>query len=130
LSISGAVVRHQVESVYLKEFDMSRFIYLYRGPATPMEDFTPEQGEEQMRAWGEWMGRVGPALADGGAPFGTRAAVSDDGTTPDPGDLNGYTIVEADSLDAARALLDGHPFLAEGKGRFSVEVFELVPMTM
>jgi hypothetical protein len=44
------------------------------------------------------------------------------------GDLNGYTIVEADNLDAARALLDRHPFLSEGKGRFAVEVFELVPM--
>ncbi len=31
---------------------MSKFLYLYRGPATPMEDFTPEQGAEQARAWG------------------------------------------------------------------------------
>jgi hypothetical protein len=93
-----------------------------------MTDFTPEQSEEQMRAWGEWMGKVGPALADGGAPFGARLAVVDDGTTGAPSDQNGYTIVEAESLDAARALTDGHPFLSEGKGRFSVEIFELVPM--
>src|SRR3954471_3254687 len=93
----GGPVRHQVRPLP-KESDMSRYLYLYRGPATPMDDFTPEQGEEQMRAWGEWMGRVGPALADGGAPFGTRAAVADDGTTAEPGDLNGYTIVEADSI--------------------------------
>jgi YCII-related domain-containing protein len=107
---------------------VSKYIYLYRGPATPMEDFTEEQSAEQMRAWGEWMGRLGPRLADGGAPFGQRAAVADDGTAPAPGDLNGYSIVEADSLDAAKALLDKHPFLAEGKGRFTVEVFELAPM--
>lgn len=107
---------------------MSKFLYLYRGPATPMEDFTPEQSAEQMRAWGEWMGRVGPALADGGAPFGVRSAVCDDGTSPAPSDQNGYTIVTADSLDAARKLVAGHPFLSEGKGRFSVEIFELVPM--
>jgi hypothetical protein len=95
-----------------------------------MEDFTEEQSAEQMRAWGEWMGRVGSGLVDGGAPFGERAAVADDGTTPAPGDLNGYTIVEAASLDAAKALLDAHPFLSEGKGRFAVDVFELVPMAM
>jgi hypothetical protein len=83
-----------------------------------------------MKAWGEWMGRVGSALVDGGAPFGDRAAVADDGTSPAPGDLNGYTIVEAESLDAARSLSDGHPFLSEGKGRFTVEVFELVPIAM
>jgi hypothetical protein len=109
---------------------MSKFLYLYRGPATPMEEFTPEQSAEQMQAWGQWLGRVGSALVDGGAPFGARSALADDGTSPAPGDLNGYTIVETDSLDAARALLDGHPFLAEGKGRFAVEVFELVPMAM
>jgi hypothetical protein len=107
---------------------VSKYLLLYRGPATPMEDFTPEQSAEQMKAWGNWMGRVGPAMVDGGAPFGQRTAVSDDGTSPAPGDLNGYTIVEADSVDGARALTDGHPFLSEGKGRFTIEVFELVPM--
>jgi hypothetical protein len=107
---------------------VSKYLLLYRGPATPMEDFTPEQSAEQMKAWGDWMGRVGPAMVDGGAPFGQRTAVSDDGTSPAPGDLNGYTIVEADSVDGARALTEGHPFLSEGKGRFTIEVFELVPM--
>jgi len=107
---------------------VSKYLLLYRGPATPMEDFTPEQSAEQMKAWGDWMGRVGPAMVDGGAPFGQRTAVSDDGTSPAPGDLNGYTIVEADSVDGARALTDGHPFLSEGKGRFTIDVFELVPM--
>ena len=107
---------------------MGKFLYLYRGPAPPMSDFTPEQSEEQLRAWGEWMGKVGSALVDGGAPFGARLAVADDGTSGTPSDQNGYTIVEAESLDAARALTDGHPFLSEGKGRFSIEIFELVPM--
>lgn len=107
---------------------MAKFLYLYRGPATPMEDFTPEQGAEQMAAWGAWMEQVGSALVDAGAPFGARASVADDGTDHDPGDLNGYTIVEAANLAGARDLITGHPFLSEGKGRFSVEVFELVPM--
>jgi hypothetical protein len=107
---------------------MSKFLYLYRGPATPMEEFTPEQSAEQMRAWGEWMSRVGSALVDAGAPFGAHTAVGDDGSTPAPSELNGYTIVEADGLEAARALVDRHPFLSEGNGRFSIEVFELAAM--
>jgi hypothetical protein len=107
---------------------VSRYLYLYRGPATPMEEFTPEQSAEQMRAWEEWMGRVGSALVDRGAPLGSRSALGDDGSSPTPSDQNGYSIVEADSLDGARELLKGHPFLAEGNGRFSVEIFELVPM--
>jgi len=111
-----------------QEADVSKFIYLYRGPATPMQDMTDEQSAEQMEAWGKWITRLGSSLTDVGSPFGARTAVADDGTSPAPGDLNGYSIVEADSLDAAKALVDNHPFLTEGKGRFSVEVFELVPM--
>ena len=49
---------------------MSKFLFLYKGPATPMEDYTPEQSAEQMQAWGAWMGKLGPALVDPGAPFG------------------------------------------------------------
>jgi hypothetical protein len=109
---------------------MSKFLYLYRGPATSMEDFTPEQGEEQMKAWGDWMSRVGSALTDPGAPLGARLAVADDGTSPEPSDQTGYSIVEAASLDEARGLLENHPFLAEGKGRFSIEIFELLPIPM
>ncbi|MFL6128882.1 MAG: hypothetical protein ACJ73E_07435 [Mycobacteriales bacterium] len=109
---------------------MGKYLYLYRGPATPMDAFTPEQGAEQARAWGDWMGRVGSALVDAGAPFGARTAVADDGSSPAPSDQNGYSIVEADSLEDARKLVDQHPFLAEGKGRFSIEVFELAPMPM
>jgi hypothetical protein len=107
---------------------MAKYLYLYRGPATPMDQFSEEQSAEQMEAWGQWIGRLGPALVDVGAPFGSKSAVADDGTSPAPGDLNGYSIVQADDLAGARALADKHPFLSEGKGRFSVEIFELLPM--
>jgi hypothetical protein len=48
--------------------------------------------------------------------------------SPWPSDQNGYTIVEADILDDAQALVKDHPFLSEGNGRFSIEIFELLPM--
>jgi hypothetical protein len=111
-----------------KETEMAKFLFLSRGPATPMADFTPEQGAESLAAWSAWMDRVGPALVDPGQPIGAATAVVDDGSTGTPSDQNGYSIVEADSLSAATAHADKHPFLAEGKGRFQVEVFELLPM--
>ena len=43
-------------------------------------------------------------------------------------DQNGYRIVEAASMDEAKTLLRGHTFLAEGKGRFAIDVYELMPM--
>ncbi|WP_427017406.1 YciI family protein [Pseudarthrobacter sp. P1] len=109
---------------------MSKFIYIYKGPATPMDQFTEEQAAEQTAAWGAWMGKVGPALVDGGAPFGARTAVVDDGSGTEASELQGYTIVEAENLDAAKALTQGHPFLTEGKGRFSLDIFELIDMNM
>ena len=107
---------------------MSKYLFLYRGPATPMDQFTPEQSAEALQAWGAWMERIGPAVTDAGAPFGARDAVTGDGTSGTPSDQNGYSIVEAENLAAARALTDKHPFLSGGDGRFSVEIFELLPM--
>jgi hypothetical protein len=109
---------------------VSKYLLLYRGPATPMDQFTPEQSADQMRLWGEWMGRVGSAMVDPGTPFGARVAVGDDGSVKTPSDQNGYSIVEADSLDGARDLTKGHPFFAQPTGRFSIEIFELVPVPM
>ena len=107
---------------------MATFMFLYRGPATPMGDVTPEQGAEQLAAWTDWIQRVGPALVDPGKPFGTSAAVVDDGSAGTASEQNGYSIVEADTIEAAKAHADKHPFLAEGKGRFQVDIFELLPM--
>lgn len=107
---------------------MGKYIYLYRGPATSPQDHTPEETAEIMSAWEKWMGSLGSALVDGGAPFGERTAVVDDGSTTTASELNGYTVVQADSLQEAQKHAADHPFLSEGKGRFTLEVFELVPM--
>ena len=109
---------------------MAKFIYLYRGPATPTSDVTPEQGAERMAAFGAWTAKVGAALVDVGSPFGSGASVRDDGTEGPAGGLIGYTIVEAGDLAAAKALTDGLPFLflSDRDGRCAVEIFELLPM--
>ena len=100
---------------------MAKFIYLYRGPATPISGRTPEQDAERTAAFGAWMEKAGPALVDVGSPFGTSASVRDDGTEGTAGDLIGYTIVETDDLAAAKALTDGLPFLAGSEGKCAVE---------
>jgi YCII-related domain len=81
-----------------------------------------------MAAFTAWMEKVGPALVDGGSPFGASASVRDDGSEQTASDLVGYTIVEADDLAAAKTFTDGLPFLSSGDGECTVEVFELLPM--
>jgi hypothetical protein len=41
--------------------------------------------------------------------------------------LTGYSIIEADTIDAAKGLADGHPFLSEGQGNYAIDIFELAP---
>jgi hypothetical protein len=107
---------------------MAKFILLYKGPATPMEDIAPEASEQMMQAWGSWMGKVGEALVDGGAPFAGRTAVAGDGSATSASDLNGYSVVQAPDIEAARTLCDGNPFLSDGSANFVIEIYELAPM--
>jgi YCII-related domain len=104
---------------------MAKFIYLYRGPAP---DLTPQQGAEREDAFAAWIDKLGPALVDGGSPFGASTSIRDDSTEGAAGDLIGYTIVQADDLAAAKAFTDGLPFLSDSDGKRAVEIFELLPM--
>jgi hypothetical protein len=105
---------------------MTKYMYLYRGPAP--NQGTPEQSAERAAAFGAWMERVGSALLDVGSPFGTSAAVRDDGTEGAARDLIGYTIMEATDLAAAKKLTEGLPFLSQRDGTCTVEIYELLPM--
>lgn len=107
---------------------MARFMLIYKGEATDMADMTEEQAQDVMAKWGAWMGKVGPALSDIGAPFGGGVSMVDNGTTAEPTSLTGYSIIEADDLAAAQGLADGHPYLSEGAGNYSIEIYELTPV--
>ena len=107
---------------------MAKFILVYRGPPFDMASLTKEQIKESMEEWGAWMKSLGSALIDPGAPFRARASVVDNGGSREPADLNGYSIVEADDIEAARKFTEGHPHLIEGKGRFSIDFYELMPV--
>ena len=108
---------------------MAKFILLYKGPATPPGDITPEVGAQLMQSWDAWMGKVSASLVDGGAPFADNStAVVADGSTRSASDLNGYTIVEAADINAAKTLVGGNPFLDDGSAKFAVEIYELGTM--
>jgi len=107
---------------------MARFMMVYKGEATDMSDMTEEEAGAVMAKWAEWMGKVGPALADIGTPFGPGASLVDDGTSGTAASLTGYSIVEAADLSAAQQLADGHPYLSEGLGNFAIDLYELMPV--
>ena len=107
---------------------MTKYLLIYQGQMDgPMPELSHEENDAMMQAWGDWMGRAGPALADGGASTGDRVRIGGSGA---PLPITGYNIVDADSLDAAKALCDGHAFLAGAPADFSVDVYELTPIQM
>ncbi len=107
---------------------MPQYMMVYKGEATDMADMSEEEGAAVMAKWATWMEKVGPALRDVGTPFGPGSSLVDDGTSGTALSLTGYSIVEADDMDGAQALADGHPYLSEGKGDYAIDVFEMMPV--
>jgi hypothetical protein len=108
-----------------KETIMPKYLLSYHGGSMPE---SPEEGEKVMAAWNAWMGKVGSAIVDGGNPTGASKTIAADGGVSDGGGANavtGYTILSADSLDAAVKLAKDCPQLASGG---SIEVGELIEM--
>ncbi len=100
---------------------MAKFALIYTGGQMAA---TPEEQQASMEEWGAWFGTLGDAVADMGAPFGTSATVSAGGAGAG-GTATGYSLITADSLDAATAAAKGCPVLTNGG---SVEVYETIEM--
>ncbi len=98
---------------------MAKFVLAYKGGAAPQSE---EEGAKVMEAWIGWFATLGAAVIDGGNPFGASTAVAADGSsTAATAALTGYSVLSADTLDAAAALAKGCPILAAGG---SVEIYE------
>jgi hypothetical protein len=105
---------------------MAKFVYIYHGGKSGA---TPAEQDDIMAAWGQWFGSLGDALVDGGNPFGAPKAVTA-GNVADSVEgvpASGYSIVNADSHDAAVELAKGCPMLADSPSSV-VEVYEAFPM--
>ena len=109
---------------------MAKYIFVYKGQATDMSQMSEEQVKGVMDAWGKWMEKVGTSLVDVGQPMDNGVSLVDDGSERTAAELNGYSIVEAETLAGAKNLANGHPFLSEGKGNYSIDIFELMPVPM
>jgi len=104
---------------------MANYLLLYHGGGRP------ESEDEQARvmgAWGEWMGMLGSGLIDGGNPTSqSRTVDGSDNVAATDGDMvTGYSIIQADSLDAALALAKKCPIFM-GPRPATVDVYETVP---
>ena len=105
---------------------MAKYLLVYHGGNTPE---TEEEGARVMAAWGAWMGALGDSIADGGNPVGAVATVAPDGSVSQGAGANpvtGYSIISADSLEAAVTLTKDCPILASGGSIEVCETFDVM----
>jgi hypothetical protein len=95
---------------------MSTYLFSFRSP----RGYAPSA--DSMGPWQSWFEGLGASIADAGNPIFDRSSV---GNTGDDTQLGGYTLITADSLDAAVALAGGCPLVGRGGG---VEVGEITPL--
>jgi hypothetical protein len=99
---------------------MAKYLLAYKGGSTPQSE---DERQAVMAAWTSWFGDLGAAVVDGGNPFSASTSVASDGSVSDGGgaQLTGYSLLAADSLQAATQMAKGCPVLEAGG---SVEVYE------
>jgi hypothetical protein len=108
---------------------MKKFMVLYMATAADfekaMKDSTREQQKKGMEAWMQWMNGHKDAIVDNGAPLGKTKRVDANGTADTKNGIGGYTIVQAETHEAAAQLFGkDHPHLAWMPGAW-VEVMEI-----
>jgi len=91
-----------------------------------MQETSAENRKKSMQEWGEWMKKHMANFADAGAPVGKTTHVTSSGATDTSNDIGGYSIVQAESKEAAAALFADNPHL-QMPGAI-VELMEIVPM--
>jgi len=104
---------------------MAKYLLLYEGGSMPESEAAQAAA---MQAWEAWFAQIGGAVADAGNPFtpGSKRITADGSIAAGTGSASGYSILEADSLDAATDLAKGCPVLAGGASVSVYETFEVM----
>ncbi|UCG74069.1 MAG: hypothetical protein JSV45_06755 [Chromatiales bacterium] len=105
---------------------MAQYLLVYLGGNQPS---SPEEGKQHFAKYMEWLSSLGDSVVSPANPLKNTSTVNPDGTVTTGGTttMSGYTIIEADSIDAALSSARTCPFLDIGG---SLEVSELAQMPM
>ncbi len=113
---------------------MKRFLAIYTGTAEAMAKWSSmpehELHERQVagiQAWHEWVERNKASIVDIGAPLGRTKSVSAAGIADIRNEMGAFTVVQAESHEAAARLFVGHPHFTVFPGQ-AVEIMECLPI--
>jgi hypothetical protein len=103
---------------------MPQYVLVYLGGDQPS---SPEEGKQHFAKYMDWLSSLGDSAVSPANPLKNTRTVDSDGTVTAGGTttMTGYTIIEADSMEAALSIAKACPFLDIGG---SLEVSELSDM--
>ncbi len=112
---------------------MKKYFVLYMAAAKDFQDImsrmgsmTPEEQKAGMKEWEDWA-KTTSGVADMGAPLGKTKRVTADDISNTRNEIGGYSIIEADSHDAAAKMMQSNPHFKMIPGGW-IEVMEIMPM--
>ncbi len=103
---------------------MTQYVFVYLGGNQPS---SPEESKQHFEKYMEWLASLKDSMVSPMLPLKDTHTVGSDGAVREGGcsAMSGFSIIKADSLDAALAIAQGCPFLEIGG---SLEVSELMQM--
>src|SRR4051812_38106952 len=120
----------------IQEIEMKRFMAVFTGSPTAFEGYAKRFKSEDerkandrsgMQAWMNWAQKHGSAIVDMGAPLGRTKRVTKDGVADARNNLGAYTVVQAESQEAAAKMFLDHPHFTIFPGD-GVEIMECLPI--
>lgn len=115
---------------------MKTFLAVYLGSqnsAQHKEWLTLSEDERKMReaagmkAWMAWGAKHGNAIEVNGGPLGKTKHISPRGIADVRNNMTGFTVIKAESHEAAARLFEGHPHFSIFPGE-AVEIMEVLPI--
>jgi hypothetical protein len=91
-----------------------------------MKARSPEEIKKGMEPWLTWFKKCGKSIVDNGNMVGNGMNFTKTGSSKAKSNVAGYSIVQAEDMDGAKAVIANHPHYMMPKA--SIEVLEIMPM--
>ena len=108
---------------------MKKYMVLYHAPPSfneKMMGMSQDEMMAEMGRWKVWMDNCGDAMVDMGTPLQGGISVMKSGKEDSSREVTGYSMIQAESMDAAMELVKGHPHLAMDDS-CTIEIHESLP---
>ena len=113
---------------------MKNFLAVFLGSPEAMaawgksdEESKKKKEKEGMEAWMKWVMDNKGAIVDGGSPLGKTKRIDKNGISDVRNEMGAYTVVQAESQEAAAKMFLNHPHFMLFPGE-AIEVMECLPM--